>query len=221
MDGLQAAAAYSQLYKGSTMSEEATTEQPIQTEQSPTIAKLAAALCKAQSQMEGAKKNSSNPHFKNSYADLESVWDACRKPLTDNGLAVIQAPEGEGDHVVLETMLVHNSGEFISRRLPIRPTKQDPQGVGSAITYARRYALMAMVGLAPEDDDGEAASGRGSTKQPTYKPDDYPDAKQAIEDATTLEELQLTWGRLSKEARHACQSVKDKRKEELQQGDAA
>jgi hypothetical protein len=192
MDGLQAAAAYSQLYKGSTMSEEATTEESVQTGQSQSIAKLAAALCKAQSQMEGAKKNSSNPHFKNSYADLESVWDACRKPLTDNGLAVIQAPEGEGDHVVLETMLVHTSGEYISRRLPIRPTKNDPQGVGSAITYARRYALMAMVGLAPEDDDGEAASGRGSSPKggATHEVEEW---KAKADEAETTDQLTRIW----------------------------
>ena len=219
MDGLQAAAAYQQLY-GSTeseMSEEQPEIEHATQERSPSIAKLAAALCKAQGQMDGAKKNSANPHFKNAYPDLESVWDACRVPLTENGIAVIQSPGTDDGQVALETMLVHNSGEYIARTLYMRPTKNDPQGVGSAITYARRYALMAMVGLAPEDDDGEAASGRGPQKPQR----DFSAERNAIQQAATVDELKQAWGNMDAEARKALQQEKDQRKAELDQEEAA
>lgn len=126
---------------------------------SESIGKLALALSKAQGQIKGAAKDSENPFFKNKYADLTSVWEACRAQLCANELAIVQttAP-GENDYIVVETTLLHSSGEWISGSLPIKPVKNDPQGIGSAITYARRYALAAMVGVAPEDDDGEAAT---------------------------------------------------------------
>jgi hypothetical protein len=126
---------------------------------SPEIAKLAAALCKAQAAMGGAKKDSTNPHFKNAYADLASIWDAVRKPLTDNGLAVVQFPRTTRNGVEVETMLVHSSGEYMTDVLWLPVLKMDAQGVGSAITYGRRYALMAVTGIAPVvDDDGNAAA---------------------------------------------------------------
>jgi hypothetical protein len=125
---------------------------------SPEIAKLAAALCKAQAAMGGAKKDSTNPHFKNAYADLASIWDAVRKPLTDNGLAIVQFPRTTRNGVEVETMLVHSSGEYMTDVLWLPVLKMDAQGVGSAITYGRRYALMSVTGIAPiDDDDGEGA----------------------------------------------------------------
>lgn len=121
--------------------------------------KLFAALAKAQAMIEGAAKGKENPHFRSKYADLASVWDACRDALTKNGLSVIQRPhETDGSTVKIETMLCHESGEWISGFLVMKPTKGDPQGIGSALTYCRRYALASMVGVAPEDDDGNAAS---------------------------------------------------------------
>lgn len=128
--------------------------------QSESIKELATALAKAQGVMEGAKKDSLNPHFKNKYADLESVWDAARKPLTDNGLSVVQIPLGMSDrgHLQVHSVLMHVSGEYIGGTIEI-PAKMDAQGIGSAITYARRYALAALVGIAPEDDDGNGATG--------------------------------------------------------------
>lgn len=120
---------------------------------------LATAMAKAQAEIKAALKDSKNPHFKSSYADLTSVWDACRNALTKNGLSVIQIPNFEGEEVWLETRLLHASGESISGRYPLRPQQQTPQGYGSALTYARRYSLAAMVGVvADEDDDGNAAS---------------------------------------------------------------
>lgn len=139
-------------------------------ERSEGIAQLAGALAKAQSEIEGASKDSTNPHFKSRYADLASVWDACRKPLSKYGLSVVQLPRAEGANVTVSTMLLHNSGEFISESLTVQANDGKPQSVGSALTYCRRYGLATVVGIAPEDDDGEAAQGRTSTKRVEQKP---------------------------------------------------
>lgn len=127
---------------------------------SESIKELAAALSKAQAEIKGAAKDSDNPFFKSRYADLSAVWDACREPLTKNGLAVSQFPSADGPKVTVETILMHESGEWISRDLTITAKEDSPQAIGSAVTYARRYALAAVAGVAPEDDDGEAAEGR-------------------------------------------------------------
>ena len=131
---------------------------------SESIAKLAEALSKAQAEMKGASADSTNPHFKSKYADLSSIWDACRKALTDNGLSVSQFPcdsiEGRAG---LETILMHSSGEWISQSASTKIQKDDPQGVGSALTYLRRYALAAVVGVTQDDDDGNSASKKQTT----------------------------------------------------------
>jgi hypothetical protein len=122
---------------------------------------LFAALSKAQGVMSAAAKNRANPFFKSNYADLASIWEVCRKPLADNGLAVLQpvtiTPEG---NVAVETVLAHVSDQWASSVVTLKPTKNDPQGVGSAITYAKRYGLSALVGVVTddEDDDGNGAS---------------------------------------------------------------
>ena len=122
---------------------------------------LAAALCKAQAEIEGASKDSTNPFFKSNYADLASIWTACRGPLTKHGLSVVQLPGRFADGCVeVTTMLLHESGQSItstiSTPVPQATNKKgeviapaDPQIVGSAITYLRRYSLAAMVGVAP------------------------------------------------------------------------
>ena len=127
---------------------------------SESIAALAGALAKAQLQIEPASKNATNPHFRSHYADLASIWDACRGPLNTNGLSIVQFPcDGEVGRTGLCTMLLHSSGEWISEVVTTRSQKDDPQGLGSALTYLRRYALAAVVGVtATEDDDGNAAS---------------------------------------------------------------
>ena len=123
---------------------------------------LASALAKAQANIKTALKDSKNPHFKSSYADLTSIWEACRDALAKNGLSVVQIPGFDANDVWLETMILHSSGESISGRYPLRPQQNTPQAYGSALTYARRYSLAAMVGVvADEDDDGNAASQRG------------------------------------------------------------
>jgi hypothetical protein len=129
---------------------------------SATIGKLAEALAKAQAEMEGAAKDSTNPHFRSKYADLASVRDACR-PLAKYGIAHLQPTRAEGPHVTVTTVLIHASGEWISEDLTLTAGQNTPQAVGSAITYGRRYGLAAMVGIAPEDDDGEAAEPRNAT----------------------------------------------------------
>lgn len=130
------------------------------------INELSAALAKAQGQIEGAKKSSSNPFFKSKYADLAECWNTCREALTANEISVIQMPEeiNENGRLNITTMLAHSSGQYISSTLTMTVTKLDPQAIGSAITYGRRYALAAMVGLAQEDDDGEKAMARQEKK---------------------------------------------------------
>ena len=136
--------------------------------QSDSIGALAAALSKAQADITGALKDSSNPFFKSKYADLASCWDACRKQLAANNLAVIQTiyVHWESGQTMLATTLVHSSGEWIRSDLPVLAKDLSPQAQGSGITYARRYALAAIVGLAQIDDDAEAAQGRPFTNDP-------------------------------------------------------
>lgn len=126
---------------------------------------LAAALAKAQGAIKPAIKDAKNPHFGNTYADLASVWDACREPLSSNGLSIVQLPAMENSTVSVTTVLMHTSGQWISSRISTLIARPDPQGVGSAITYLRRYALAAMVGIAPEDDDAEAATAHEQQRQ--------------------------------------------------------
>lgn len=140
------------------------------------INEIGAALAKAQAKIEGASKDSDNPYFKSRYADLASVWSACRDALTANGIAVVQSPEADGPKVTVTTLLTHSSGQWIRGSLAMTATKADPQGIGSCVTYARRYSLAAMVGVCPEDDDGNAASEPGANgakaaaKPPARKP---------------------------------------------------
>lgn len=135
--------------------------------------KLATALSKAQAEIVSAETNVTNPFFGKPYADLASVWSACRGPLTKNGLSVVQATETNPDRIYIVMLLLHSSGQFIRSGIPLLVGKQDMQGLGSAITYARRYLLAAMCGVAQEDDDGNAAAKSPPKTQPatpTAKP---------------------------------------------------
>ncbi len=129
------------------------------------INEIASALAKAQGQMDGAAKGSANPFFKSKYADLASVWEACRTPLATNGIAVIQSPTVAELRVSLDTLLVHTSGQWIRNAISCAIKEDTPQVIGSATTYLRRYALQSLVGVAAEDDDGEAAHGRATNGQ--------------------------------------------------------
>jgi len=123
------------------------------------INEIAAAIAKAQSQIAGASKDKTNPHYKSKYADLSSVWEACRGALSANGLGVVQMTRfSERDEVIVVTRLLHASGQWLQGELNLPVSRADAQGFGSALTYARRYALAAAVGVAPEDDDGNLAT---------------------------------------------------------------
>lgn len=135
---------------------------PRRVDESDDLNELAAALAKAQGSIRNAEKDSEADavKYKYKYADLASVWDACRKPLSDNGLAVLQRARTTDDAAVVVTMLIHSSGQWVRDTLEFPVAQRTPQAYGSAITYARRYALSALVGVAADvDDDGAAASG--------------------------------------------------------------
>lgn len=125
---------------------------------SETIGALAAALAKAQGEMKPASFNRMNPHFKNKYADLTAIWDAIRAPLSKHGLSIIQALSENEKGPIIETTLAHSSGEFVASETPLLFQQQNMQGMGSAITYARRYALSAIVGISADEDDDANAS---------------------------------------------------------------
>lgn len=132
---------------------------------------LAAALARAQATMRPAVKDSANPFFKSKYADLQSVVEAATAALSAHGLSVSSLTDAdEAGNMTLCTYLLHASGQWMCSRYPIVPVKQDPQGIGSAISYARRYALMSIVNLATSDDDGEAAMGRSDDRQTQVPP---------------------------------------------------
>lgn len=126
-------------------------------ETSATIAEITKALSEVQSEIKGAIKDSNNPFFKTKYADLASVWDACRAPLHAHGLAVFQSISGDATGVIVTTMLAHSSGEWVRDSSRTEPKDMSPQSVGSAATYLRRYGLAAIVGVIQVDDDAESA----------------------------------------------------------------
>lgn len=139
--------------------------------QSESIAQLAPAFVAAQAAIEAAKKDSDNPFFKSKYADLAEVWRVVKEAFAPQGLSIMQFPEiAEDGSVTLTTRLLHTSGEWVDATMPVRLAKDDPQGVGSGITYARRYALGSLCGVVTEDDDdGEAAMGRGAQAGKTQR----------------------------------------------------
>ena len=136
---------------------------PIQSEQ---ISELAKALCKVQAEVSGAKKGSTNPFFKSKYADLASIIEASKTSLAKHGLAVTQwFSESNENTCRVCTTLMHESGQFITSHLDIPLVKKDPQAMGSAITYGRRYSLAAILNMAQIDDDAESSIARGITNQ--------------------------------------------------------
>ena len=186
---------------------------------SESIAGLAAALAKAQGAMKGAVKDSANPFFKSKYADLASVVEAIRAAFSANGLSYVQTVQSSDlDEVRVETMILHSSGEWISCGVLALPvSKNDAQGYGSALTYARRYSLSAAVGVAPEDDDGNAAVAA----KPTV---DYTKHLVALAAAPSMDDLQAVFKTAYKSAQATQDTMgmatltnaKNKRKEVLQ-----
>lgn len=125
--------------------------------QSDLTDKLAGALCKAQAAMGGAVKGADNPFFKSKYADLGSVVKALKVPFSENGLSYVQFPFSSDGGIGVTTRLMHTSGQWLESEFTLPMKKADPQQAGSAITYARRYALQSIAGIPTADDDGEAA----------------------------------------------------------------
>jgi len=158
---------------------------------SESLSKLAPALVKAQAAMAGATKSAANPFFKSKYANLEEVIRVVKEPFAANGLCFIQNPvSGEGTAGV-ETIILHESGEFISNEFLLKCSKADPQGMGSAITYARRYGLQSACGIPSEDDDGNAAS----------KPPPMAKARaiELLAQAIDIKSLQAAWKSIASE----------------------
>tara|TARA_R110002051_G_C8646971_1_gene487021 strand:- start:55 stop:579 length:525 start_codon:yes stop_codon:yes gene_type:complete len=136
-------------------------------EKSESIKNLAVAMCKAQGEMGGAHKGANNPFFKSKYADLSSVVEAVKGPFSSNGLSYVQFPINDGDKIGVETILMHDSGEWLINSFTVKVSKQDAQGAGSVITYCRRYGLQAVAGIPSEDDDGNASSSNNLPAKPS------------------------------------------------------
>lgn len=176
-----------------------------------------AALAAAQAAMGPALKQVVNPAFKSKYADLASVMDACLPALTANGICVMQ-PTGEDEQGrFVKTILAHISGESVECRVPLIVSKNDMQSYGSAVTYARRYGLMSMAGIAPEDDDGNAAAKAPPKEEakPAVTAQAIASGKEYLEEAESLDDLKKRWINLPSaiKALNAVIAVKDSVKE--------
>ena len=188
---------------------------------------VASALAMAQAQMGKALKSANNPHFRSKYADLASVMDACLPALNANGIAVVQPTVDDESGRYVETILLHGeTGTELKCRVPLIVQKNDMQGYGSAVTYARRYGLMSMAGIAPEDDDGNAAAKAAPKSEPKQKPAGPPQealdaAKVSLAGADSLDRLKAIWEGLPKPVQTvpAVIQAKDARKAELQAED--
>lgn len=189
---------------------------------------LWAALAAAQAEMGRAIKDSANPAFRTKYADLASVMDACLPALNKHGIAVLQPTYDEDGNRYVKTILVHGeTGEQTECRVPLIVGKNDMQGYGSAVTYARRYGLMGMAGVAPEDDDGNAAAKAAPrAEELRQKPDAEKfagwcvDKVNLIHGLGTLDELKAFWAALVQDAPDIARDAdviraKDERKAEL------
>jgi hypothetical protein len=177
---------------------------------SESIAGLATALAKAQSELSNPKKTSANPFFKSKYADLSEVINVSKSILAEHGLSILQLPSFSEGQVHVETVITHSTGEFISDVLSLPVAKQDAQSVGSAITYARRYSWAAICGLAQEDDDAESAIGRNPQQQSSV--DKH---LLAINSAKSMDQLGVAWDAIPKNMQAKYAAVKDAMKTKL------
>lgn len=134
--------------------------------QSEHINEIAKALAAAQAEITGAKKSGLNPHLKSKYADLEDSWEAIREPLSKNGLSIWQGVVPQDEGPALRTLLMHESGQWLESIMPmVMKDASNPQVVGTVISYYRRYALKAAVGLYDTDDDGASAASQKAKQQ--------------------------------------------------------
>ena len=185
---------------------------------SENINELFTALAKAQATMKEAEKDQLGG-FKKKYATLDSVWNACRESLTNNGLSIVQSVENIGDKMMLRTVLGHTSGQWLIGNMPIMAEKISPQGLGSALTYAKRYSLSALVGISSnEDDDGDAAEKQYAENQSkeilknnrkNQEPINNANKNHLIDDEPTIDENQLS------QIKKACQDLPKERLENM------
>jgi len=175
---------------------------------------IAAALVKAQKEFGPALKTATNPHFRSKYAALDACVEAVIDALNNNGIFLMQYTHPCEDGVIVETMFIHESGEHMSGgRLHVPASKQDPQGYGSALTYARRYSLQAACGIAPEDDDGNAASKpKTEPKKPAAGTRDKETLTFILESCEDLSSMQAEWTKMTPDERLLVNDVKDKLK---------
>jgi len=178
---------------------------------------IAAALVKAQKEFGPALKTATNPHFRSKYAALDACVEAVIDALNNNGIFLMQYTHPCEDGVTVETMFIHESGEHMSGgKLHVPASKQDPQGYGSALTYARRYSLQAACGIAPEDDDGNAASkSKPEPKKPAAGTRDKETLTFILELCENLAEVQEVWTKMTPDERLLVNDVKDKLKATL------
>lgn len=182
---------------------------------------IASALVKAQKEFGPALKTSTNPHFRSRYADLSACVEAVIDALNNNGIMMMQFTHPCDNGVIVETIFMHESGEHVSGgRLHVPASKNDPQGYGSALTYARRYSLQAACGIAPEDDDGNAAS------KPTFK--EVPKVEKKADDrdretlifvlelCETLDEIKEQYKKMTPSERALIGDVKEKLKQKFE-----
>ena len=173
-------------------------------EHSENLSELFKALAEFQGKIESIKRTAENPFFKSSYSDLAAVWDTIRTPMAEHGLSVIQPMESNNGDIYVVTILGHTSGQWIKGKLKLTPVKQDPQGVGSAITYGRRYSLMGILGLSSEgeDDDGEEAMGRAKKKPEPEKQKPKPKEKPPKKDFDFMASMRKAKNLLGDETYH-------------------
>jgi hypothetical protein len=173
---------------------------------------IATALVKAQKAFGPALKSSTNPHFKSRYADLAACVEAVIDALNNNGIALIQQSHECADGVIIETLFVHESGETLSGgKLHVPATKQDAQGYGSAMTYARRYSLQAACGIAPEDDDGNNASRPAKPKSTRTQAE----IEAQITASTNSDQIKTIWKTLLPDERELVREFAAKHNEKL------
>ena len=181
--------------------------------------KIATALVKAQKAFGPALKSSTNPHFKSRYADLAACVEAVIDALNENGIALVQHSHECADGIIIETIFIHESGEMISGgKLHVPATKQDAQGYGSAMTYARRYSLQAACGIAPEDDDGNNASRAPSKPKSTRT---KAEIEALITAATSSEQLTAIWKTLAADERELVRDLAAKHNDKLKGAQSA
>lgn len=177
---------------------------------------IATAFVKAKKAFSPALKEKTNPAFRSKYADLGACLEAVNDALLDNGIAIYQETHEDASGVTVETVLLHETGESIrSGKLHVPAAKQDPQGYGSALTYARRYSLMAACGIAPEDDDGNAASHRVSSVQ-KRTPEQEEARRLWLEDVFEAIDLAPTTGALRVVMENALGVVRENRDQEAE-----